>query len=584
MTAAIPPSITTLSALLRWRAETQPEALAYTFLVNGEDQERQWSYAELDRNTRAIAAALQEQGAAEDRALLLFAPGLDYIGAFYGCLSAGVAAVPVYPPQNEQTLARLLSIIADARPRFALTTSDILESVKAFSETTPVLKELHWIAVDALPSGLEARWKETRLQGEGMAFLQYTSGSTSAPKGVMVSHRNLLANQEMIRQGFGSDQASTIVGWLPLYHDMGLIGTVMQPLYLGGHGVLMSPWAFLQRPVRWLRAISKYRGVVSGGPNFGYALCVRKVKPEQREGLDLSSWKVAFNGAEPVRADTMERFAETFAPQGFQKAALYPCYGLAEATLYASGGMRMASHRTLTVEAGAMERNRVEVAPQGTENARVLVSCGRAWAGGQVRIANPETFQACADDEVGEIWVSGPHVTQGYWGRGEHNAETFQARIQGREEEGGYLRTGDLGFQRDGELYVTGRLKDLIIVDGRNHYPQDIEQTVEVQHEGFRLGCCVAFSVEQSNEEKLVVLIEVDRQYAPPGDSAGARGLEAKEVTRKVRQALAAVHSLDLHELVLLQHGEVLKTSSGKVQRRACRAKYLENSLQRWPG
>jgi len=583
LSAVIPPSIATLSELLRWRASVQPDAPAYTFLVNGEDEEQRWSYAELDQRSRAVAAALQEQGAANDRALLLFAPGLEYIGSFFGCLDAGVAAVPVYPPQNEQTLARLLSIITDARPRFALTTSDILESVKAFSETYPLLKELRWLAVDALPAGQESRWRPPRITGDSMAFLQYTSGSTSTPKGVMVLHRNLLANEEMIRQGFGNDSSSTTVGWLPLYHDMGLIGTVLQPMFLGSHGVLMSPYSFLQRPVRWLRAISKYRGVVSGGPNFGYALCVRKVKPEQREGLDLSSWKIAFNGAEPVRADTLERFAESFAPQGFQKAALYPCYGLAEATLYATGGARMVTHRTLGVDAGALERNRVVEAAPGAEGTRTLVGCGRGWAGGQVRIVNPETSEACADGEVGEIWVSGPHVTQGYWGRDEHNAETFQARVRGHEAEGGFLRTGDLGFQREGELFVTGRLKDLIIVDGRNHYPQDIEQTVETQHEGFRLGCCVAFSVEQANEEKLVVLIEVDRQYTPPGDGAGAHVLDQAEVLKKVRKAVAAAHSLDVHELVLLQHGEVLKTSSGKVQRRACRTKYLEGSFQRWP-
>ncbi|MBZ4418501.1 fatty acyl-AMP ligase [Myxococcus sp. RHST-1-4] len=580
----MPSSITTLSALLRWRAESKPQARAYTFLTNGEDQEQVWSYADLDRHSRAIAATLQEYGAADDRALLLFPPGLEYVGSFFGCLDAGVAAVPVYPPQNEQTLARLLSIIADAKPRFALTTSEILESVKAFSEAYPVLKEIRWIAVDALAAGIEQRWKSPHLTGDSVAFLQYTSGSTATPKGVMVLHRNLLANEEMVRQGFGNDEHASVVGWLPLYHDMGLIGTVLQPMYLGSQGVLMSPWAFLQRPVRWLRAISKYRGVVSGGPNFGYALCVRKVKPEQREGLDLSSWKVAFNGAEPVRADTLELFARTFAPHGFQRAALYPCYGLAEATLYVSGGAGMEPYRTLSVDAGALERNRAVDAAPDAAGARTLVGCGRAWAGGQVRIVNPETSEPCADDVVGEVWVSGPHVTQGYWGRDELNAETFQARIRGHEAEGSFLRTGDLGFQRAGELYVTGRLKDLIIVDGRNHYPQDLEQTVEAQHEGFRLGCCVAFSVDQANEEKLVVLIEVDRKYTPPGEGQGAHVLDPRETLKKVRQAVAAAHSLDVHELVLLQHGEVLKTSSGKVQRRACRTKYLEGTLQRWPG
>jgi len=584
MTPTIPSSITTLSTLLRWRAESHPDARAYTFLTNGEDQEQNWSYADLDRHSRAIAATLQEQGAADDRALLLFAPGLEYIGSFFGCLHAGVAAVPVYPPQNEQSLGRLMSIIADARPRFALTTSDILESVKAFSEAYPALKELQWIAVDAIAAGIETRWRSPALTGDTVALLQYTSGSTATPKGVMVQHRNLLANEEMVRLGFGNDEHSTMVGWLPLYHDMGLIGTVLQPMYLGAHSVLMSPWSFLQRPVRWLRAISKYRGVVSGGPNFGYELCLRKVKPEQREGLDLSSWRVAFNGAEPLRADTLELFAEAFAANGFRKAAFYPCYGLAEATLYVTGGAGiMEPHRTLTVEASELERNRVVEAATGAENARTLVGCGRAWGGGQVRIVHPETCEACEDNTVGEVWVAGPHVTQGYWGKDALNAETFQARIRGREEEGPFLRTGDLGFQRDGELYVTGRCKDLIIVDGRNHYPQDLELTVETQHEAFRLGCTVAFSIDHENQEKVVVLVEVDRKYTLPGDGQGTHVLEPRETIKKVRQTVAAAHSLDIHEVVLLQHGEVLKTSSGKVQRRASRAKYLEGTLLRWP-
>ncbi len=574
-------SVQTLTDLLRWRASNQPEVRAYTFLEDGESQETRWTYGELDRRARAIGAALQEHKGAGERALLLYPPGLDYIAAFFGSLYAGVAAVPAYPPVQLQAVTRILSILQDAKPRFALTTREILESVNALAETYPVLRDIRWIATDGLEEGLEDGWKRPAITGDSLAFLQYTSGSTSAPKGVMVLHRNLMANEAMIQQGFGHDERLTICGWLPLYHDMGLIGIVLQPMYLGAHGVVMSPWAFLQRPIRWLSAITKYRATTSGGPNFAYALCTRKVKPEQLASLDLSSWQVAFNGAEPVRADTLSQFADTFAPAGFRREAFYPCYGLAEATLFVSGGIASEPPRSLTVDAAALEHNRAVSAQPGPA-ARTLVSAGRSWGDCLIRIVNPESLAACAPGEVGEIWTSGPHVTHGYWGREETNAETFQARIQGSEE-GPFLRTGDLGFLVDGELYVTGRIKDLIIIDGRNHYPQDIELTAERQHEALRPGCSVAFSVDHPEGERLVVLVEVNARYSAAAQDDGAHTLDPLQLQKQIRQAVSAAHSVEVHEVVLLQQGEVLKTSSGKVQRRACKAKYQEGSLQRWP-
>ncbi|MFP2957378.1 fatty acyl-AMP ligase [Myxococcus sp. 1LA] len=569
-------SVQTLTDLLRWRASNQSEAAAYTYLQDGEGQALSWTYQELDRQARAIAAALQEHKGAGERALLLYPPGLDYIAAFFGSLYAGVAAVPAYPPAQLQAVNRILSILQDAKPRFALTTREILESVNALADAYPVLRDIRWIATDALEEGLEDGWKRPAITGDSLAFLQYTSGSTSTPKGVMVLHRNLMSNEAMIQQGFSHDEQTTVCGWLPLYHDMGLIGTVLQPMYMGVHSVVMSPWSFLQRPIRWLSAITKYRATTSGGPNFAYALCTRKVKPEQLASLDLSSWRVAFNGAEPVRAETLSQFADTFAPAGFRREAFYPCYGLAEATLFVSGGLASEVPRSLTVETAALEQNRV-VPTQPGPSARTFVSAGRSWNDCLIRIVNPETLVACAPSEVGEIWTAGPHVTHGYWGREDTNAETFQARIQGSEE-GPFLRTGDLGFMIDGELYVTGRIKDLIIVDGRNHYPQDIELTAESQHDALRPGCSVAFSVDHPEGEKLVVLVEVNARYAPVEQGADASALQ-----KTIRQAVAAAHSVDVHEVVLLQQGEVLKTSSGKVQRRACKAKYQEGSLQRWP-
>ncbi len=574
-------SLQTLTDVLRWRASNQTEARAYTFLEDGENQETVWTYGEMDRRARAIGAALQEHKGAGERALLLYPPGLDYIAAFYGSLYAGVTAVPAYPPTQLQAVNRILAILQDAKPRFALTTREILESVQAMAEAYPVLKDIRWIATDALEEGLEDGWKRPAITGDSLAFLQYTSGSTSTPKGVMVLHRNLMSNEGMIQQGFSHSEETTVCGWLPLYHDMGLIGIVLQSMYLGSHAVVMSPWAFLQRPIRWLSAITKYRVSTSGGPNFGYALCTRKVKPEQLASLDLSSWRVAFNGAEPVRADTLEQFAKTFAPAGFRPEAFYPCFGLAEATLFVSGGVVSDLPRTLTVEAATLEQNRA-VPTQPGPHARTLVSSGRSWGDSLIRIVKPDTLVACAPGEVGEIWTAGPHVTHGYWGREASNAETFQARIQGSEE-GPFLRTGDLGFMVDGEVYVTGRIKDLIIVDGRNHYPQDLELTAESQHEALRPGCSVAFSVDHPEGEQLVVLVEVSARYSASESGAEPNTLAPAQLQKKIRQAVAAAHSVEVHDVVLLQQGEVLKTSSGKVQRRACKAKYQDGSLQRWP-
>jgi acyl-CoA synthetase (AMP-forming)/AMP-acid ligase II len=578
-----PPShIETLTDMLHWRAEQHPKDCALTFLRDGDTDEHSWSYAELDRHSRAIAARLQTEMQPQDRALMLFNSGLEFLGSFFGCLYAGVIAVPAYPPQNLQTVSRVLSIFEDAKPRFVLTTSDILDAAKALWEKFPALKAATWIATDKVTESLASEWRRPALTGDSLAFLQYTSGSTSTPKGVMVMHRNLMANEEMIRVGMGVDDEAILCGWLPLYHDMGLIGISLQALYSGRRAVLMSPWAFLQRPLRWVAAMSRYRATWTGGPNFSYELCVRKVKPEQIEKLDLRAWKVAFNGAEPVRAETLERFAKAFAPAGLRREALYPCYGLAETTLFVTGGIVQEPCRTFTVDAKELERNRAIPAEPGTPNARTLVSCGKTWGSETLRIVDPEKFTPCDPGQIGEIWVAGPHIAQGYWHRDKETAETFQARIQGTDE-GPFLRTGDLGFVLEGELYVTGRIKDLIIINGRNHYPSDIELTVEKVHEAFRPGCTVAFSVDRDNEERLVILAEIHSRYLQPEGGAPAQALDPQQLLQEVRQGISTHHSVDVYDLVLLQPGEVQKTSSGKVQRRACRARYLGNSLKRVP-
>jgi acyl-CoA synthetase (AMP-forming)/AMP-acid ligase II len=585
----------TLIELLRRRALGQPDELAYTFLVDGETKEVHLTYEEVDRQARAIGALLQSLVKTGERALLLYPSGLEYVAAFLGCLYAGVVAVPVYPPDPvrlERTLPRFRAIANDARPSVALTTSPILSMVESLFTMEPDFQAMHWLATDNLDDDLAAEWRDPEVNSDSLAFLQYTSGSTAAPKGVMVSHGNILHNERTIQQAFGHTEKSTVFGWLPLYHDMGLIGNVLQPLYIGARCILMSPLDFLQRPFRWLQAISRYQARTSGGPNFAYDLCVRKITPEQRATLDLSSWEVAYNGAEPIRRETLERFAATFEPCGFHREALYPCYGLAEATLFVSGGLKSAPPIFHTVQGAALERNRVVAVSPEDEEAQTLVGSGRTWTDQKIVIVDPESLTRLPPDRVGEVWVSGANVARGYWNLTRETERTFRAYLADTGE-GPFLRTGDLGFLKDGELFITGRLKDLIIIDGRNHYPQDIELTVEKSHPALRPGCCAAFSVDVGGKERLVVVTEVDRRYKPerrpgqvePGsDSAPGLSSGAEEIIKTIRQAVAEYHDVRAYDVLLLKAGSMPKTSSGKIQRHACRADFLAGVLDVWEG
>ncbi|MCI0394193.1 MAG: AMP-binding protein, partial [Chloroflexi bacterium] len=563
----------TLVELLRWRAQRQPDNLAYTFLVDGETEEISLTYAELDQRARSIAAWLQRKSAVGERVLLLYPSGLDYIAAFFGCLYAGVVAVPAYPPRLNRPSARIQGIVADAEATVALTTTQILDNLERRFEHAPDLAALRWLDTEEIPAGLEAEWREPTVIPETLAFLQYTSGSTSAPKGVMLSHGNLIHNLAVIRHGFQIDTASQgVLGvfWLPSYHDMGLIGGILEPMYVGGSSLLMSPAAFLQRPARWLEAITRYQGAISGAPNFAYQLCVEKITPEQRAGLDLSSWHTAFCGAEPIRPSTLVQFAEAFVPCGFNPRAFYPCYGLAEGSLLVSGGDGPAEPTIYTIRASALGQNRATPAGETEQDAQKMVSCGHALLDQQIVIANPETMSRCAAGEVGEIWMAGPSVAQGYWGRPEQTAATFQAYLADSGE-GPFLRTGDLGFLHEGELYVTGRLKDLIIIRGRNHYPQDLELAAEQSHEALEPHMGAAFSVEVNGEERLVIVHEVTRRH---------RKVDVREVAAAVRQALAEQHEIQLYALTLIKPLSIPKTSSGKIKRHACKLCFLDGTLE----
>ena len=562
-------NFSTLVDLLRTRALNQPDDTAYIFLQDGENESGRLTYQELDRQARAFAAALQYLDASGERALLLYPPGLEFIIAFFGCLYAGVIAVPAYPPRRNQNLSRLLSIVTSSQAKVALTTASELANIRSRLEQNPELARLNWLSIDDLNNDQASSWQEPALYKNTLAFLQYTSGSTGTPKGVMVSHGNLLHNEQLIKMGFGHTADTLFVGWLPLFHDMGLVGNVLQPLYLGIPSILMPPVAFLQKPWRWLQAISHYKATTSGGPNFAYDLCVRKITPQQRSSLDLSSWSVAFNGAEPVRAETMERFADYFAPCGFRPQAFYPCYGMAETTLFVSGGLKTVPPVLYQVEGAALEQNQVVAAAEDHVNSQTIVGCGQTFFDKLV-IVDPASNTQCRADQVGEIWVSGLSVAQGYWNRTEATEQTFNAYLADTHE-GPFLRTGDLGFMTHGELFITGRLKDLIIIRGRNHYPQDIELTVEKSHPALRSGCGVAFSVKVKDEERLVVAQEVERGYL--------RRLNVDEVVGAIRRAVSEEHELHIYAVLLLRTASIPKTSSGKLQRHACRAGFLDGGL-----
>ncbi|CAA9453701.1 MAG: Polyketide synthase modules and related proteins [uncultured Rubrobacteraceae bacterium] len=560
----------TLVELLSWRASHQPDRVAYTFLGAEETEEDSVTYGELDRRARSVASRLQSMGlSGGERVLLPYPVGLGYVAAFLGCLYAGVVAVPAYPPRPNRPASRLRAIVADSQATTVLTTSHVLSDQKRRLAHAPEMGTLRWLTTDDGKD--QARgWDRPEAGGETLAYLQYTSGSTATPKGVMVTHANLLHNLAMIYTGVGYTPDSQIVSWLPPYHDMGMIGVVLQALYGGFPAALMTPVSFAQRPLGWLRAISRLGADSGGAPNFAYDLLARRVTPRERTTLDLSGWKVAFNGAEPIQQQTLERFAAAFAPCGFRREAFYAMYGLAEATALVSGGSKTAPPLVLPFKGSELERDRVVEAVAGHEDARTLVGCGRVLSDQKAAVVDPQTLTRCQPDRVGEVWISGPSVAQGYWGRPEETKHDFRARLADTGE-GPFLRTGDLGFLRHGELFVTGRLKDLIIVRGRNHYPQDIEQTAEQSHAALRPGGCAAFSVQADEGEQLVVVQELERGYV--------RGVDLDDVAAAVRHAVAEHHETEVHVVALVRTGSIPKTSSGKIRRRATRAAYLENNL-----
>lgn len=557
----------TLVSMLEDRAQERPEDPACTFLHESEDGRAEVCFGALSLQARATAARLQGLGAAGECAVLLYPPGLDFLSAFFGCLYAGVIAVPLPVPRAQSSAMPLLGIVSDLNVRILLTTGASMSRLRRLN--LPALQEMVCLTTDDTEVELARAWQAPSSAAHDVAYLQYTSGSTATRKGVAITHGNVIANLKGIAQRFRHHDESVCVNWLPHTHDLGLVGGIMQPIYHGHRNIMMSPTSFVQHPIRWLNAISQYRGTYSLSPNFGYDLCVRRTTPAQRVDLDLSCWEVALNGAEPVRQHTLEAFAEAFAPHGFRRETMYPAYGLAEATLVVSGGDRGREPVAVRVDAAALERDRVVEAGEET-HARVLVGCGHALDATTIAIVDPVTCRRSAPDGIGEIWVRGPGVAAGYWQRADATEETFRGRLADGDQ-GPYLRTGDLGFLRGGELYVTGRLKDLIIIRGSNYYPQDIEWTVERSDPAFRPGCCAAFSRDEEGTESLVVVAELEREHL--------RRADGEELTRIARKAVAEEHELHLQQLVLLKTGTVPRTTSGKIQRRQCRRDLRDGTL-----
>ena len=564
--------MTSLVDVARWRAVHQPAQSAYYFLKDGLAPDASLTYAELDQRARAIAGFLQNQAKPGDRILLLYPPGLHFISALFGCLYAGVLAVPA-PPLDplrlKRGLPRLQNIARDAEITCVLTTPEIANTAERARLSLSGGDRTHWFAIDELGEEWSRQWRQPHLLPDHVAYLQYTSGSTSAPKGVMVSHHNLLHHSKYMTKAAHYDEESRTLSWMPHFHDYGLVKGILHPLSAGIPSYLVPALAFLKRPVRWLEAIERYGITHSGGPNFAYGYCVRRKTSDQRRNLNLSSWRVASCGAEPVSRHTMEQFIEAFHASGFSREAFHPAYGLAEFTLIVSLKRRQDAPTFRNLDARALEKGFVREAGERLEDARPIVSCGRPVGDAQVVIVDPETLKRCDPDVVGEIWLADQSVAKGYWNRVEETRETFGAHLADTRE-GPFLRTGDLGFIKDGELFVTGRLKDLIIIRGRNHYPQDIERTVAQSHGMLRPESGAAFSIEIGGEERLVVVQEIEGR---------GQVSAVEEIAATIREAVAEHHDIQVQTVALIRAGSIPKTTSGKIQRRACREAFLSSKL-----
>jgi acyl-CoA synthetase (AMP-forming)/AMP-acid ligase II len=557
--------------VLRTRADAHPDDLAYTFLESGEHAGNKQVWAALNGRGCALGASIAARVEPGARVLIMLPPGIDFASAMFGVLYAGAIAIPTYPPAGaraDRTTARVRGMVADAGVSLVLSHSGLHARVSALESMIPELTGVPWLDIDHVDDNAAAEWRDPMVASSAIALLQYTSGSTATPRGVMVSHGNLLHNLALSARLAAYRSDSVSVSWLPVNHDMGLINGVLQGAYSGCPTVQMAPAAFLQRPVRWLQAISRFGATHSGGPNFAYDLCTRRVSEEDREGLDLSSWRLAYNGSEPVRRSTMEHFMRVFGACGFRWAAFRPGYGLAESTLLVTSEPDGSSP---VFQSTGQESTGCSAA--GRQPGATWVSSGSSTGAMRIRIVDPVTLRIREDGEVGEIWVAGESVALGYWNKPRDSAATFRAFIAGTNE-GPFLRTGDLGCISNGHLFVTGRLKDVLIVRGLKHYPHDIEATAEQSHPALRPGGCAAFAVERGGEERVAIVAEMEPRVLSMAETTGGTN-----AISAIRRAVADAHQVSLHSITLVPAGTLPKTTSGKLQRFLCRDGFLDGTL-----
>lgn len=562
----------TLTDILRFRARHTPTRILYHFPSSNGTPERSLNYAQLDCRAQALAQALHRYGCIGDRAILLYPTGPEFINAFFACLYAGIVAVPVPVPRRAAGFRNLERVAQDCDAALVLTTESVCRRLESLQGSEGLRRRIRWIFTDTLPpepGGNAAN--EFTPTADTVAFLQYTSGSTTEPRGVVVSHGNLMQNIARIVHVSDMSESSHNVSWLPFYHDMGLIGAMLVFLHCGGTASFIDPLSFLQRPIRWLSLISSLKADFGMAPCFAFDHCVRRTTPDQRAALDLRHWRAVFCGSEPIRMSTLESFAEVFAPTGFRREAFVPCYGLAESTLFVSGGGPRPRPRAIYLSRADIEQRRIAPQPAAGPGVMSAASCGVPAKGFDIRIVDPDTCQPVSPTGIGEIWLAGPSVARGYWNNPDATERTFGGRLADTGE-GPFLRTGDLGFLWDGDLVIIGRLKDVLIVGGRNFFPEDIERIAQDSHPAVRSHGCAAFACEDDNGLRVIVAAEiaVPTPAAAPGD-----------IEQAIRTAVAESLDLHVHAVELVKAGVIPRTTSGKLRRSACREKLLSGELER---